>query len=180
MNDAMTIIEGLKKIKLLKQKYQSQTERIANACAELGYENEQFTYGTAEEQQAMVGGLIKSCQDIVAEIENISLRISKTNIETPVTIELEGKHITKPIAGWILRRRELSALSAQPYDCLTDRGLQPKAYQVEGSDDTHVANVVRFFDPKKRDEKKEQLKGEPLEIDGRLEVVNATTQLLQL
>jgi hypothetical protein len=180
MNEPMTIIEGLKKIKLLKQKHVSQITRIKNASCELDYEDRKFTYGTEDEQKTMVDGLLKSCSDIVSEIENISLRISKTNIETMVGIEIEGKTITKPISAWIMRRRELSAMSMKPFQALTDRNLKPSGYNVEGTDDLKVANPKRFYDQKSRDEKIVSLESEPVFIDGKLEVVNATTQLLHI
>lgn len=180
MNEPMTIIEGLKKIKLLKKKHASQVERIKNGCAELDYEDKDFTYGKREEQEAMIAGFVKSANDIIAEIENISLRISKTNIETDVTIELNGRSITKSISAWIMRRRELSKMACQPYYVMDNRGLQPKGYRVDGCEDMKVANVALFYNQKERDDLIIEMEGEPLEIDGKLEVVNATTQLLQI
>jgi len=146
-----------------------------------------FAYGTKDEHQAHINAQLQSVNDMVKEIENISLRITKTNMETMVTLTLGETKVTKSIAAWILRRRELARIQSTTYQMLgkNESRVQPQNYTKSGHEPTddnpiQVANPLKFFNRKERDDKVALYADEPIEINSKLEVVNATTSLLQL
>jgi len=92
----MKIIEGLKQLKLNAKKISDITARIALNSAKKDFEKSPYADAPAQVKEWLdqVEGLVKRNSDI-------ALAISKTNAATQVTIELEGKQVTKSITEWI-------------------------------------------------------------------------------
>jgi antitoxin component HigA of HigAB toxin-antitoxin module len=175
----MKIVEALKKIPDLQRKAEDIRVALARYCADL--DNEKPEYETQEKQRAQISIWLQSHSDILKEIEILRTRIQKTNLETDVDIEVsEGKTVTKSIARWIHRRKDLSKLESEAWRCLTSRGLKPQGYQKEGEDGVKIANVRKYYDQRQRDKMLADLLSEKSLIDGRLEVINAVTDLLDL
>jgi hypothetical protein len=122
--------------------------------------------------------------DILQEVLNLGLRIQKTNMQTLVTITLGGKDITQSISAWILRRGQGKVMKGLSNDdlliwsMLGDRGLK-ETKQLQSTGQALEIKIKRFFDPAERDRMKELYMSEPQLIDAKLEVVNATTELLE-
>lgn len=170
----MTLTEAIKQIKALKIKADDLKRKVSLNCANLDIENP--IYG--ENQMQTVQGWIQAYVDICHEISRLKVAISRTNLTTEVTIELQGKSITKSIAEWVLRRRELAAMELQVWNALTDRGLHD-GKMTQSDQVVRDVKVRRYFEPNLRDEKIEALKVEPLLIDAKLEVANAKTDLIE-
>jgi hypothetical protein len=168
------IIEALKKIKQNKEKVEDLQEKIGSVCANLSFETP--LYGS--ETGTKIKEWLQSCQDLSQENVRLLVAISRTNLVTPVTIELGGKRVTKTIAEWIWRRREYARLDLSTFAKLTDRGLK------EGASNTSTGvpmeiKIVRHYDPQTRDAAMAIYQAEPHEIDSTLEVINATTDLIE-
>lgn len=173
----MKIIEALKKTKDLKRKADDIRDKLKNFCADLDADTP--AYETPERQKSQIAEWLQSIADILKEIERLRIGIQKTNLATEVPVEVaDGKIVTKSIAAWIHRRKDLATLEAVAWKCLTDRNLQPKNYTIEGSNEFRVANVRKYYNQKERDEKVEDFTSEPSRIDAALEVVNATTDIV--
>ena len=169
----MKLIEAMKKIKDLQRKAEDLRKKVADCSADLDFETPQY-----DNQREKVESWLQAHSDIVHEIERLRVAIQATNLATSVTIELNGKEITKTIAAWILRRQSLAALEEQMWGKLTDKGL--KDGTVPQSDGTRKdIHVRRYYDPEKRDEKIDLFRSEPLLVDAKLEVINATTDLIE-
>lgn len=168
----MKIIEAMKQIKDLQRKAEDLRKKVSLNCAGLSYETP--TYG--QEQRATVDGWLQAHRDIVQEILRLRSAIQRTNIATPVTISLGGKSVTKSIAEWVHRRRDLAALDASMFAQLGDRGLKEQRGKDTQGNDVEV-KIIRYFDPKTRDALLEEFRSEPTLIDSTLEVVNAVTEV---
>lgn len=172
----MKLIEAMKSIKRIQNRIEAKNSKIREHAARLENEEEHYT---REDVQRMVQSNI----DSIAEIARARLAITATNLATSVTIKIGDEHVTKPIAYWILRRRELADLERSVIGSLNDRNLQPVAYKIEnkeGPDEVGVHNVVRNFSIKGRDERMSALSEEPALIDAALEIANATTDLVEV
>lgn len=167
----MKIIEGLKQIKDLQKKAEDLRDLVKDHCARSSLESDKYP-----EQQKKVAGWIQSHSDILKEILHLRYIIQKTNLQTDVTIELGGKTVTKTIAEWIHRRRDLAKEELKMWECLTDRGIQEGQGRGPTGDPIEI-KIVRFYDPSERDSKRELYQSEPLMIDSKLEVINAITDL---
>lgn len=169
----MKIIEALKEIKELHRKADDLKEKVGRHCAIASIETPEY-----ENQGEKVSGWLQSHSDIMKEILRLRIAIQRTNLATPVTIELNGKGVKKSIAEWIHRRRDLAKEELSIWSKLGDRGI------IEGvgkspSQDPIKIEIIRYFEPSKRDEMKDRYSSEPSTIDAKLEIINAVTDLLE-
>jgi hypothetical protein len=172
------IIEAMKKIKDMTQKADDLRTKVVLHSADLDYETP--TYGTEQDQRAQVDSWIQAHHDLLREILHLRVAIQRTNLATGVAIELNGKAVTKTIAEWIHRRRDLAGLERAMWigPMHKAQGLREGTVTTSAGEKREV-RIRRYYDPKTRDERDEQFRSEPLQIDSTLEVVNATTELLE-
>lgn len=170
----MKLIQAMKQLKELTTKAEDLREKVKKFCADLTIETP-----TYPDQRAQIASWIQAHGDIVKRIGELRLAIQRTNLATAVTIELDGKQVTKPIASWIHRRRDLAALEGAMWGQLSDRNLKEQNLQTAPGGAVTEVRIRRYFDPAERDTKRELYRGEPSIIDGTLEVVNATTDLME-
>lgn len=170
----MKLIEGMKLIKELLTKAEDLRKKVGQHCADLDFETPLYA-----DQKRQVSEWMQAHSDIMKEILGLRFRIQKTNLITAVPIELGGKLVTKTIAEWIHRRRELAKFELEAWSKLGDRNLKEGALppSIPGGEPKPV-KIRRYFDPLERDKKIDLYRSEPGIIDRTLEVVNATTDLL--
>ncbi len=167
----MKLIEGLKKIKDLQRKAEDIRTLIGTHSAYLSHETPKYA-----DQRSKVGKWLQVHSDLLKEILKLRIAIQRTNLLTGVEIELEGKTLTKTIAEWIHRRRDLSQLEHTSWKMLTDRNLR-EGIMKQSTGEERECKLVRCYEPRVRDEKLMQYSEEPSKIDAKLEVVNAVTDL---
>lgn len=170
----MKIIEAMKRVKMNKEKVADLRRRIATASAHLSIETPAYADPTAQIKE-----WLQSCTDLSQESVKLLVAIQKTNLSTPVTISLNGQNITKPIAEWVWRRREYAKADMETWAQLTDRGLKPTLVQQSTGTDPLKVELVRNYDPATRDDRLALYRAEPHVIDSALEIVNATTDLVE-
>ena len=169
----MKLIEGLKGLKLLEKKTEDLCSLVSTHCARSSLESDRYPA-----QAKKIESWIQSHSDTLKEILRLRIAIQRTNLMTDVTIELGGKNVIKTLAEWIHRRRDLAAKELKMWNSLTDRGIK-EGLGNGPSGDPMEFKIVRFYNPEERDNKRELYQSEPMLIDGRLEVVNAVTDLIE-
>ena len=169
----MKLIQAMKKTQDLARKAEDLRTKVGIHCADLSHETPMYP-----DQRKQVEEWMQAHSDILKEMLRLRTAIQRTNLATPVAIELEGKTVTKSIAEWIHRRRELAKLEAEMYGKLGDRGLKEGFMQTTQGQAQEV-KIRRYFDPATRDAKLDAFRSEPLTIDATLEVVNAVTDLIE-
>ena len=172
----MKIIEAMKKIKLLLNKITDEQKLIAEHHADLDIENP--TYGTVAEQTEIISKKLQGIRDMVHEISSLRFSIQKSNVTIPVTIEIGGNRLTKTIAEWIHRRKDLCTIECNSWACMNDKGMRSTGVVKQTNGQERQVQIRRYYDPKKKDAEISVLKSEPLLIDSALEIVNATTELV--
>jgi hypothetical protein len=169
----MKLIEGMKLIKELQEKAEDLRGKVTKHCADLDFETAPYP-----DQRTQISKWIQAHNDILKNILQLRVNIQRTNLATSVEIEIDGEHVTKTIAEWIHRRRDLAGLELKMWQGLTDRNLQEgKLPSSQGGEATAV-KLRRYYEPAERDAKIMVYRAEPGIIDRTLEVVNATTELL--
>lgn len=165
----------MKQVKDLTNKASDLVEKVKTHCAILDVETPLYP-----DQRGHVSGLIQSHSDILKEIARLRVAIQRTNLATNVTIELGGVAVTKSIAEWIVRRRDLAGLELSMWSGQTDRGLREGSVpsSTPGGAPREV-RILRFYDPVLRDQKINLFRSEPTTIDSTLEVTNAVTDLIE-
>lgn len=169
----MKIIEALKKTKDLERKAEDIIDKIKSHSAVSSIQTPEYA-----DQRKQVKEWLQAHGDILKEIERLRIAIQRTNIETSVTIEIGEKNVTKSIAAWIHRRRDLASKQRSAWMVLTDRGIQEGIGKSPSGDPLDI-KIIRFYDPEERDKKVEIYTSEPSIIDSRLEIVNAVTDLIE-
>jgi 2-succinyl-5-enolpyruvyl-6-hydroxy-3-cyclohexene-1-carboxylate synthase len=170
----MKLIEAMKRVKANKEKIADLQQRISGVSANLSFETP--LYG--DQTKAKIEEWLQSCHDTTLENVRLLTAIARTNLQTTVTIKIGDNNITKSIAEWVWRRREYSGIDLVTWSKLTDRGLKEGDVQSSPGIVTSV-KIIRHYDPNLRDKKIAEFRTEPHEIDAALEVVNATTDLIE-
>lgn len=170
----MKIVEAMKRIKQNKAKIADLQAKVAANCANLAHETPMY----GSETGTKIKEWIQSCMDLSRDNISLLCAISRTNLANDVTIDLGGKAVTKSIAEWVWRRREYAQPDLTTWNRLTDRGLK------EGISNTSTGipieiKILRHYDPQQRDAAMAMYQAEPHDIDAALEVVNATTDLIE-
>jgi hypothetical protein len=169
----MKLIEAMKKVKALQEKADDLRTKVSKHSADLDYETPLYT-----DQKKQVSEWLQAHSDIMKEILKLRIAIQKTNLATNVTISLGDKDVTKTIAEWIHRRRDLAGLEFEAWKKLTDRGLKEGTIQ-QSTGQLKEIKIRRYYDPVERDKKQELYRSEPQVIDATLEVINAVTDLVE-
>lgn len=169
----MKIIQAMKRLKELKAKTEDLRDKVGRFCADLTLETP-----TYPDQKQQIREWIQGHHDILKEIGHLREAIQRTNLATQVTIELDGKGVTKSIAAWTHRRRDLAGMEMAMWQKLGDRGLKEQNVQTSQGGNITEIRIRRYYDPAEKDRKVELHRSEPMVIDATLEVINATTDLL--
>ncbi len=173
----MRIIEALKMVKDLQRKADDLKELVKANCSLSTMDTPK--YGKNQGEQAeQVRKWIQAHTDIVKEICKLRVAIQKTKVLTRVEIELGGVRVSKTIAEWIHRRRDLAAADLDMWSLLTDRGIREGTVKSPSGEASEV-KIVRFYDPAERDKMRGLYSSEPSIIDGKLEIINAITNLVE-
>jgi|SRR6185437_3104752 len=170
----MKLIQAMKKLKDLKAKADDLKEKVAKHCADLTIETAPYP-----DQRRQVSEWIQAHHDVVKEILRLRVAVQRTNLATQVPIEIEGKHVTKSIAEWVHRRRDLAQLEMTMWAALGDRNLREQNLQTGPGMPVTEVRIRRYFDPVERDRMLAAYRSEPSVIDGALEIANATTDLIE-
>jgi len=178
MNEPMKLIEGMKKLKVLEKHIDRNTERITQYAAIPS--NEKPTFGDDKEQRAQVKGLIQSNKDLVDEYLHLKQRVDMTNLVTTVTI---GKRTFKLIDLLILRRGLAKRMEKTFHGLTTDvadRRIAGMSRNISLQPGEKAIHAVRFYDENEKFEGLQDWQGLQDEIEQRLEVINATTDLVTI
>lgn len=170
----MKLIEGMKLAKELLVKADDLRKKIALNAAHLNIETPVYS-----DQKKQIREWLQAHEDVIREVAKLRVRVSKTNLATQVSINIGDKALSKCITEWIARRKELARFDQAAWESLTDRNLKEQnLVTAQGGPVTEI-RIVRCFDPAERDGKISLYRDEPGLIDRTLEVVNATTDLLE-
>lgn len=185
----MKIVQAIKKIKEVQKQIDDTMSKINKYSSD--EDDQEPIYGSLDQQTAQISSWLQSVRDLNAEIERLDLCIKRTNVLTLVTIKLGDNEITKPIASWIKRgqssigktgnkRLSLSESDLKAWNCLRENTGRSETKVVKGKDGVDVVvKFRRYWDPKERDKMTSLYSSESSVIDGALEEINATTDLIE-
>lgn len=171
----MKLIEAMKLIKQLQVKAEDLRNKVKQHCSDLDFETPLYP-----DQKRQVREWIQAHSDVLKLILKLRVAIQRTNCSTLVKIDIGGKRVEKTIAEWIHRRRDLANSELLMWQGLGDRNLKEGTMPstVQGGAPTQI-RIRRYFDPIERDSNIDIFRSEPTVIDSALEVVNATTDVIE-
>ena len=168
----MTIVEALKEVKLVEKRIAKNCESISQYASVLS--NEKPAFDSEEEQRAMVKQLIQANMDLTTQYLRLKKNIEFTNLST--IVELAGKKYS--IFELIHLRRKAGEFILRTFSCLTETASEQKRarfFAAAGQD----VKVNRMFNESDKMKSLNEWQEFIEKIDGKLEVVNATTEILE-
>lgn len=170
----MKIIEAMKRVKQNEEKIIDLQAKIAANCANLSVETSPY----GEKAPSKIEEWSQGCDDLSQENIRLLTAIQRTNLATEVAIVLGEKNVTKNIAEWVWRRRKYAMTDYTTWSRMTDRGLKEGVIKQSTGQELNV-KIVRHYNTEKRDAMMAMYRAEPHVIDAALEVINATTDLIE-
>ena len=174
----MKLIEAIKNLKIIQKRIDKNVGLIRQYASYISSEAPSFT--TEAQQRNEVQSLIQANIDLQNEYLRLKKAIERTNLETLVTIN----GYTYPISDVISIRRIVGRFQNDTFAALDTTAAMSRMKQVYmGSaakpvDPANPPRVIALFDEKYKNDSLKSW-GEFLEaIDGKMEVVNAETELL--
>lgn len=169
----MKLIEAMKQVKDLMRKASDLKLKVSTHSAISSLETPEYP-----DQKEQVAQWVQAHSDILKEILRLRIAIQRTNLATIVPIEIAGRTVTKTLAEWIHRRRDLAKEELSMWQGLTDKKMREGVTEGPGGTKVEI-KIVRFYDPKTRDTKMDEYSSEPSVIDAKLEISNAVTDLIE-
>lgn len=170
----MKIIEALKELPLIEKKVTKNAALIEKYASEVDNGSPTLLLEEASEHRKEVTALLQSTNDLVDRAGKIRRALAMTNANTDVTIE----GVTKSITEWIAFREQGHRLKRRALDALNDS----RATSVMNStpfDPEKGIRVMRFYDEREKNEAIQKIDDIQGQLDARLEIVNATTDLTE-
>jgi len=170
----MKLIEGMKTLKVIEKKMQHNAERINQYASIISTERPIF--GTEVEQRKQLESLIQANTDLATEYLKIKKMVDMTNLKSEVKI---GKDVFT-IADLLQIQRNVAKLMRLTYNSLNDKLAEQRLMSMRQQATDKVPRVERMYDENRKYEGLQYWQGLEDEIETRLEVINATTELIEL
>ena len=178
MNEQLKLIEGMKRLKVVEKKLLRNIEMIQQYSSAVSTEKSPF--GTDDAQKAKVKELVQANTDLVTEYLHLKSRVDMTNLTTMVTM---GKREYR-ISDLLVLRRSLAKLYEKTFAAMNtfygdqNLGRQTRNVSLQGGE--KPPHVVRFYNEQDKFDALADWQGVQDEIEQRLEVINATTNLVTI
>lgn len=171
----MKLIEALKNLKTIEKRVEKNCAQITEYCAYVSVETPHFE--TQEKQTQEVASLIQANRDLTTEYLRLKSAIEVTNLNTSVTI---GER-THSVSELVTIRRVCGKFVANTLNALTPRiattRLQQAFNRPGGINITEPPKVIAAYREEDKNKALREWEEFTSSIDGRLEVVNAETEL---
>ena len=169
----MKIIEGMKRLRVIEKRMESQRNAVTEYASKLSTEMPRFQ--TKEDQAKEVASLIQSNNDLCAEYLRIKRSIEYTNLK--VTVELQKKEYS--ISDLLVIKRKLADRMVATYRALNDTAARDRLRNAPKFDG-ETPKVEILYDERTKLDNIRKWQDLADIIDSRLEVINATTDLIEM
>jgi predicted nucleic acid-binding Zn-ribbon protein len=169
----MKIVEAMKELKLIEKKIARNTDSIQKYSAQLSNERPYFT--TPEAQSKEIRSLVQANGDLIDNYIALKGKIERTNLE--ITIEMDGRKYS--LSELLVLKRKLAGLMAKTYEAMNDNSAKQSERLIMRSGSDKEIRVERFYDEREKMEGLRKWQDFVDNIDSRLEVINATTDIVE-
>jgi hypothetical protein len=167
----MKLIEAMKKIKVIEKRIVDQTAKITEYAAKPS--NEKPVFETEEKQKKEVKSLLQSNEDLLNDLLTLKTQVEYTNLVTK--IEIDGKNFS--ISEMLVLKRKGAQLMKKTYEALNTTMLEHKIRNY--SNQSKDISLDRFYSEDEKNINLSKWQSIYDNIDSRLEVVNATIDLIE-
>lgn len=174
MNEEMMLIEGMKTLRVIEKKINDNQKDIQRYASQVSTERPYFE--KEDKQRTEVKKLIQSSQDLIKRYLDIKQRIEYTNLMT--IVEMNGENFS--ISELLVIERKLASLMFSTYNSLNDKEGNARLRNTPSPQGTSAPHVVLFYNEEEKRDGARKWQDLMNSITTRLEVINATTPLLNL
>lgn len=167
----MKIVEGLKRLKVLEKRIAGNAQDITKYSSVLSTEKPAFE--TEERQKEEVKRLIQASEDLANEYLKLKSQIERTNLQVVATINNK----THTLSEFLIIKRKLAKMMQGIYQALNTHTAENRMHTTRFSPDQKVS-VVQLYNESDRNMKLREWQEMYEAIDSRLEVINATEDLV--
>ena len=172
----MKIVEGLKRMRVIEKKLVQNADNVTRYASMVSTEKPLFE--TDVKQKKEVNSLLQSSNDLLTEYLGIKRKVEETNLAVFATID--GTKYS--LSDLLIIKRKMASQMMFVYQSLNDTEGKKRLGQVRGwgaGEGGNTPTVVRFY--KEEDKNAGLKKWQELydNIDSRLEVINATTDMIE-
>ena len=174
MEKVMMIVEGMKTLGIIEKKMTNNAQDIQRYASMVSTERPLFE--SEDKQKQAIKELIQANVDLLKRYLHLKTRVEYSNLMT--TVEMGGKFYS--VSELLVIDRKLASMMLSTYNALNDKDGQSRLRMSSQPQTGESPHVVRFF---REEDKREQQRVWQDLIDNiitRLEVINATTPLLDL
>jgi hypothetical protein len=170
------IVEALKRLRIIEKRVEARCKEITRYASGLSGPTYKPLFDTEERQRQEVKSLVQSALDLLKEYHALKRRIEVTNLLTIVTIEGESRSI----AEWLIEKRKVSGMILAIYNALNEvaANASRREDRMYPSGGGATPQVTRFYSEEEKNKELRHVMDRTEAIDGRLEVINATTELV--
>jgi len=174
MEAKMMIIQGMKTLGIIEDKMTKNTRDIQRYASQVSTERPLFE--TEEKQKKTIRELTQSNVDLMKRYLDLKTRVEYSNLMT--TVEMGGEVYS--ISELLVIQRKLAAMMLGTYNALNDTEGQSRLRHISQPQTGEPVRVVRYY--REEDKREQQGVWQDLihNITSRLEVINATSPLLDL
>ncbi len=169
----MKIIEALKNLKTIQKRMEKNCQEITQYCAYVSTETPAFE--TEDKQRSEVATRIQANMDLEAEYLRLKKAIETTNLNVKITIGVRTYTITELISI----KRVMGKYHTMTYAALNPQVVMNRLNEVfrKGIDGTNPARVIVLYKEEDKNKNLRDWEDFMSQIDGKLEVLNAETEL---
>lgn len=167
----MTLIEGLKRLRVILKRIEGNTAEITRYASKLSTEKGPFE--SDEKQRSEVKSRIQANLDLVTEYLLLKDRVDRTNRLTTISIS----NVERALSDWLLLKRQLGQHVLSTYSALNKSDAEQRLRSAHTVGQERVT-VEQLYDESEKNTSLRRWMDDLAEFDARLEVVNATTKLV--
>ena len=169
----MKIIEALKNLKTIQKRIEKNCAEITQYCAYVSTEIPAFE--TEDKQKLEVNARIQANMDLESEYLRLKRAIEQTNLAVKITIAGRTYTITELISI----KRVLGRYHTATYAALNPQAAMNRLNDVyrKGVDAVNPARVISLYKEEDKNKNLREWEDFMSQIDGKLEVLNAETEL---
>ena len=163
----------MKKLRLIEKRLEDNAQRVNQYAS--GVSTEKPYFDSDKEQTAEVAKLIQENTDLVHEYMRLKASIDRANLV--VTIKYGNREYSLSDLLWL--KRKLGHSLTDTYRNLNTNYADGRVRNAPKDAAGNPPVIVRYYDEKKKNENLLEIQTMLSEIDGRLEVMNSTTDIIE-
>lgn len=170
----MKIIEALKEIPLIEKKIDRNAELLQKYSSDIIIGEQGYVFQTEENQKLQVSSLLQSTQDLVKQRAALKRKLAVTN--TQVTVTIEGMSMT--ISEWIEFKNWGINKIHFSFQMLNESNASRQLNLIAADVEKGVRRI-RFYDEAEKNKVINFYSELASKVTAQLEIVNATTDLVE-